>query len=226
MSECDFVEQLVDVHCRNLQLMRLQCARSTDLSEAEHKLNCCRQACCAQELCQIYVTNIHRARDDVENIVSCWMGNHTFVDCGSSSGGETALAMGWVGERAKTSSVYADDYLSHLLLTITGLQTDPQPAHPGTIHSLCFLDINIDNNVILIINASAPSSRSSFSKPADVALQSEPGLEAHSWHPMALSRLSIHHHCRHDEARDAPRIAHALREGGDPWRRGLILVIA
>jgi hypothetical protein len=137
LGECEFVEQLVDVHCRNLQLMRLQCARHTDLSEAEHKLNCCRQACCAQELCQIYVTNIHRARDDVENIVSCWMGNHTFVDCGSSAGGETTLALGWVGERAKTSSVYADDYLSHLLLTITGLQTDTQSAHPGTIHMFC-----------------------------------------------------------------------------------------
>eukprot|EP00802_Teleaulax_amphioxeia_P013581 Tamp_13633.p1 GENE.Tamp_13633~~Tamp_13633.p1 ORF type:complete len:464 (+),score=52.27 Tamp_13633:300-1691(+) len=122
-GECNFVEQLVDVHCRGLELVRLPCARAPDVSEAEHKVSCCRQACCRQERCQMFVTNI-LIRDDVENVVRCWMGNHTLVACDPAAG--APFALGWVGERAKTSSVFADDYLSHLLLTVAGMETETQ----------------------------------------------------------------------------------------------------
>lgn len=62
----------------------------------------------------------------------CWIAHHPELSCGRNAD-DVHHGLGWVGERTKQSSVYADDYLYLLLRTVTGSLSDVKSLHPGPI---------------------------------------------------------------------------------------------
>ena len=133
---CQFVEQLQDVHCSGLEAVlvpRGREVRDADLDVRSARVERCREVCCELRSCQMYmVKTLASSPSELAAILQgeteCWVGKHAEVRC--ESGGDSVAGLGWIGERLKTSSAFADDYINLLLRTVTGANLDTLSAHP------------------------------------------------------------------------------------------------
>ena len=134
---CRFVEQLQDVHCSGLEAVlvpRGREVRDADLDVRSARVERCREVCCELRSCQMYmVKTLASSPSELAAFlqgdrIECWVGRHSEVRC--ESGTDSAAGLGWVGERLKTSSAFADEYIDLLLRTVTGANLDTLSAHP------------------------------------------------------------------------------------------------
>ena len=96
--KCQFVEQLEDVQCFGLELIQVPCVGKIGMHSTPEdpgsleedprvaRVDCCRQACCDRDSCQIYMVNI--LRQDLSRAFGCWVGNHSEFRCQSRLDGD------------------------------------------------------------------------------------------------------------------------------------------